>query len=137
MPPTGPQRYIRAMGFVPIALFVCQQERYNSCPEGKWGITQMAMATGVYATDFAVAFSKLLEKANTTCYQISQYTGLDQGYLSRLKSGEKGNPSLQTLIKIGLALASLSNKIKLSDFEELFNSVSRSLIPKGSFNSFS
>lgn len=81
----------------------------------------------LYSKDFTEVFSNLLEKYGVTCYQISQYSHLDQGYLSRLRNGEKHNPSPETLVKISIALAHSSNKVKLYDIEALFNSVGRSL----------
>jgi transcriptional regulator with XRE-family HTH domain len=84
-------------------------------------------STGLYGSDFSRVFSKLLEKANVSCYAIGAYTGLDQAYLSRLKSGVRTNPSPETIMKIGLALSHLSNRISLSDIDDLFRSVGRSL----------
>jgi glucose-6-phosphate-specific signal transduction histidine kinase len=42
-----------------------------------------------YANDFSKVFSTLLEKTGISCYQISQYTHLNQSYLSRLKRIDK------------------------------------------------
>ncbi len=85
------------------------------------------METGLYINQFAEGFSKLLEKSGVSCYRISQYTGIDQAYLSRLKNGEKCNPSPEVIMKIGLALTRLSNKININEIESLLNSVGRSL----------
>jgi len=85
------------------------------------------MGKGLFDSDFDGAFAKLLEKTGVSCYQIAQYTSLSEPYLSRLKNGEKSNPSLETIIKICLALAHLSKEVKLSDIEDLLNSVGRSL----------
>lgn len=82
---------------------------------------------GLYQNNFAEAFSKLIAKSGATCYQIHQFTHLDQAYLSRLKSGERNSPSPETIVKIGLAICHLNDKIKLSDIETLFNSTGRSL----------
>ena len=84
---------------------------------------------GLYQNNFAEAFSKLLAKSGGTCscYQIHQFTDLDQAYLSRLKSGEKNSPSPETIVKIGLAICHFNDKIKLSDIETLFSSTGRSL----------
>jgi len=81
----------------------------------------------LYAGDFSKIFSTLLEKTGISCYQIGQYTRLDQAYLSRLRSGEKKNPSPETIIKISLDLTYYSDKIKLHDIQKLFRSVGRSL----------
>lgn len=88
------------------------------------------MENGIYSNRFCKVFSKLLEKSSVKCYQIHKYTRLDVGYLSRLKSGEKKNPSPETIVKIGLALVHKNNRIRLSDIEQLFRSVGRSLFTK-------
>jgi transcriptional regulator with XRE-family HTH domain len=82
---------------------------------------------GLYSNDFSEVFSKLLEETEVSCYGIAEYTGLDQAYLSRLKNGERSNPSPETVVRISLALAYLSKKVKQHDIERLFNSVGRSL----------
>jgi hypothetical protein len=84
------------------------------------------METGLYVDDFSKAFNRLLEKANTSCYQISQYSHLDQGFLSRLRKGTQ-SPGPETVMKIGLALVHLCDKITIPDIEYLFNSVGRSI----------
>ncbi len=82
---------------------------------------------GVYSNGFSQVFSQILGMAGVSCYQISQFAHLDQAYLSRLKNGEKQNPSPETIMKISLALAHYSDKIKLYDIQKLFKSVGRSL----------
>jgi len=82
---------------------------------------------GLYQNNFAEAFSRLLAKSGVTGYQIHRFTQLDQGYLSRLKSGEKNSPSPETIVKIGLAICHFNDKIKISDIEVLFKSEGRSL----------
>jgi len=82
---------------------------------------------GLYQNNFAKAFSKLIAMSGVTCYQIHNFTHLDQAYLSRLKSGEKTSPSPETIVKISLAICHFNDKIKLSDIETLFKSVGRSL----------
>lgn len=84
----------------------------------------------LYASDFSKVFSTLLEKNGISCYQISRYTHLDQAYLSRLKNGEKHNPSLETLIKVSLALTHYSNQVQLHDIQRLLKSVGRSIITR-------
>ena len=81
----------------------------------------------IYSTDFAKVFSKLLGDHNISSYQVSQFSGVDEAYLSRLKSGERKNPSPETVVKISLALCHLCDNVILSDIEELFNSTGRSL----------
>ena len=81
----------------------------------------------VYSNSVSHAFSQLIEITGVSCYKISQFTHLDQAYLGRLKNSEKQNPSVETIIKISLALTHYSEKIKLYDIQELFKSVGRSL----------
>jgi transcriptional regulator with XRE-family HTH domain len=82
---------------------------------------------GIYKDNFSLVFTELLEKSRVSCYQIHEYTSLDQAYLSRLKNGEKQNPSPETIMKISLALTHYSDKIKFYDIQKLFKSVGRSL----------
>ena len=82
---------------------------------------------GIYQNSFAEAFSKLLAESEVTCYKIQEFTHVDQSYMSRLKSGEKTNPSPETIMKIGLGLVHYSSKVKVSDIEKLFKSAGRSL----------
>jgi len=88
------------------------------------------MEPSLFSNNFSRAFSNLLDKTGVSCYQMSQYSGLDQSYLSRLKSGEKRNPSPETVVKISLALVHCSEKVTIHEVESLFNSVGRSLLIK-------
>ena len=85
------------------------------------------MRESLYDKDFSIVFNQLLGKANISCYQISQFSHIDQGYLSCLKKGTKKNPSPAIIIKIGLALAHCSDKVTIIDIERLFSSVGRSI----------
>lgn len=85
------------------------------------------METGLYSNDFSQVFAELLKKTGVSCYQISVYSQLDQAYLSRLKSGEKRNPSPEAMVRISLAFARLSPKFTLLDAQRLLKSTGRSL----------
>ena len=85
---------------------------------------------GLYYEGFNKVFSRLLEKTGVTGYKIGQYTGLDQGYISCLKNGNKNNPSPEVIVKISIALAHFSPDLKMADIEELFDSIGRSLHSK-------
>lgn len=82
-----------------------------------------------YSSDFARAFDSLLKKTGVSCYAIQKLTGIDEGYLSCLRSGKKGNPSPEIIIKIAIAVANLSTRDEdiLYDIENLFNAVGRSI----------
>lgn len=86
-----------------------------------------ANSVGFYSNNFGEVFSNLVVKCGISCYQISQFTNIDQGYLSKLKGGDKANPSPEIVYKIGLALCHISNEIKIADVEDLFNSIGRSI----------
>jgi len=88
------------------------------------------MNTGIYVSRFGEVLSNILESSKVSCYHISQYADIDQAYLSRLKSGEKSNPSPEVMMRIGLALVHFSNEISISDVEDLFNATGRTLFPK-------
>jgi len=85
------------------------------------------MEPGLYINQFAEGFSNILEKSGVSCYQIHQYSGIDQAYLSRLRNGEKCNPSPEVIMRIGLALTHLSGNVKQCNVEDLFNAAGRSL----------
>jgi len=82
----------------------------------------------IYVNRFCNTLDELLEETGVSCYQISQYSGLDGGYLSRLRSGQKKNPSPETIMKISLALVHYSDKVKLFDVEALFKATGRTLL---------
>ena len=87
------------------------------------------MVTGIYTKHFAEVFASLLSRSGVSCYQISQYADINQAYPSRLKNGEKNNPSPEIVMRIGLALVHCSNRIRMSDIEKLFNATGRTLSP--------
>ena len=83
----------------------------------------------LYSKNFAKSFSEVLQNSQISCYKLSQYSHLDEGYLSCLRNGTKVNPSPETIVRICLSIAHYSNKPTLLDFEKLFNSTGRSLFP--------
>ena len=85
------------------------------------------MEESLYRRDFSIVFDQLLGKANVSCYRVSDFSHIDQGYLSCLRNGTKSNPGPETVMKISLALVHCSEKITLMDIERLFNSVGRSI----------
>jgi hypothetical protein len=89
----------------------------------------------LFADEFAKIFSELLAKSGVSCYKIAQFANLDQAYLSRLKDGQKVNPSTETVVKICIALAQFSERLDIFDFEKLLNANGRSLFPKQRSNS--
>ena len=70
-------------------------------------------------TDFAVLLRLLRERSGKSRYRLAQFCGLDEAYLSRLESGERRNPSRDTVMKIGLALVEGSTQVSIHDVKEL------------------
>ncbi|MGD9118063.1 MAG: hypothetical protein PVJ08_04935 [Dehalococcoidia bacterium] len=83
------------------------------------------MSQGIYTNNFSKVFSDLIKKSGTTCYKINKFVGVDQGYLKRLRSGERQNPSPEIILKISLALMHFSYNITYGDIQELYGSVGR------------
>jgi len=81
----------------------------------------------LYSSDFSRVFSNLLERYHVSCYQIEEYSHLNQSYLSRLRSGQMANPSAETVVKIGIAIAHCNKDITLLEIESLFDACGRSL----------
>ena len=82
---------------------------------------------GIFSDDFASIFSAILDRTGVTCHQINKYTGLDPGYLSRLRNGQKRRPSAEVLVRISVALAHHNDKVTQHDIERLFESIGCSL----------
>ncbi len=53
-----------------------------------------------------------LQARRKTLYFLAEFTGLDIRYLRRLASGEKLNPSTETLVKIAFALVASEEQFK-------------------------
>lgn len=80
---------------------------------------------------FANNFAQLRRKSGKSKYAISQYTGIDQAYLSRLESGEKAHPSREIILSIAFALASETNALSIYDIDELLMSAEYAPLRKG------
>ncbi len=87
----------------------------------------MAIKTGILNNQFSEKLSNLLERSGVSCYQISEFTGIDQAYLSRLRNDLQRNPSAELVIKIGLALVRYGKHINLHHVEQLLNSAGYTL----------
>ena len=70
-------------------------------------------------TQFSITLKTLREKSGKSRYRLAQCSGLDEGYLGRLESGERRNPSRDTVIKIGLALVQGTTEVSIHDVQEL------------------
>ena len=70
-------------------------------------------------TEFSRTLKRLRSKAGKTRYKLAQYSGLNEAYVLRLETGERQNPSRDTVVKLGLALVANSSTISISDINEL------------------
>lgn len=68
---------------------------------------------------FAETLKRLRIKAGKSRYQLWKFSGVDQSYIAKLESGEKGNPSRSTVILLGMGLVYASHEISITDVEEL------------------
>ena len=71
------------------------------------------------ATEYSRTLKRLRSKSGKTKYKLAQYSGLDEAYVLRLGSGERQNPSRDTVMKLGLALVSDSATVSIHDVNEL------------------
>ena len=71
------------------------------------------------ATEFSRTLKRLRSKSRKTRYKLAQYSGLNEAYVLRLESGERQNPSRDTVIKLGLALVADSDTVSIHDVNEL------------------
>ena len=68
---------------------------------------------------FAATMKNLRTKSGKSRYRLVEYSGLDEAYILRLESGERQNPSRDTVMKLCLALASTSESVTIHDVNEL------------------
>ena len=70
-------------------------------------------------TEFCGTLRRLRLQSGKSRYRVAQYSGLDQAYLLRLESGQRQNPSRDTVMKLCLALVTDSSMISIHDVNEL------------------
>lgn len=58
----------------------------------------------IFATEFATTFEKMRKLSGKTVREVAWLGGVDYAYLNRLLTGEKSNPSAETLMKIWIGL---------------------------------
>ena len=70
-------------------------------------------------TEFSGTLKRLRSKCGKSRYRLAQYSGLDEAYILRLETGERQNPSRDTVMKLGLALVADSTTVSIHDVNEL------------------
>ena len=75
--------------------------------------------TTYHPMEFSGTLKRLRERSGKSRYRVAQFCGLDEAYLARLESGERRNPTRDTVMKIGLALVQDSTEVSIHDVNEL------------------
>ena len=70
-------------------------------------------------SEFSRRLLALRTKSGKSRYKIAQYSGLDGSYVHRLESGEKRNPSRDTVMKLGFALVAGCSEVTMDDVNAL------------------
>ena len=70
----------------------------------------------------ANTLEKLRMRAGKSRYRLAKYSGLNQAYLLRLERGQRGNPSRDVVIMLGLAHVEDSDSVAIWDIDELLMS---------------
>ena len=70
-------------------------------------------------SEFSGRLLTLRTKSGKSRYKLAQYSGLDESYILRLESGEKRNPSRDTVMKLGFALVSGCPEVAMDDVNAL------------------
>ena len=68
---------------------------------------------------FGQTLKRLRTKSGKSRYRLNQYSGLDEAYILRLESGERQNPSRDSVMKLGLALVATSEAMSIQGVNEL------------------
>ena len=68
---------------------------------------------------FGQTLKNLRTKSGKSRYRLNQCSGLDEAYILRLESGERQNPSRDSVMKLGLALVATSEAMSIQDVNEL------------------
>ena len=69
--------------------------------------------------EFPAVLRVLRERSGKSIYRLAQYSGLTEAYLGRLETGERRNPTRDTVVKIGIALVQDSAEVSIQDVQEL------------------
>jgi transcriptional regulator with XRE-family HTH domain len=78
------------------------------------------MTTDPLKGDFAKKLRQLIDKTTKTAYRISELSGVDRAYLSRLLSGKRTNPGRKTVLKLCLGLYS-AGSVERYELDELLS----------------
>ena len=69
--------------------------------------------------EFPTVLRELRARSRKSIYRLAQYCELTEAYLGRLKTGERQNPTRDTVVKIALALVEDSTEVTIHDVQEL------------------
>ena len=68
---------------------------------------------------FPTVLRELRARSGKSIYRLAQYCGLTEAYLGRLETGQRRNPTRDTVMKIGLALVQDTAEVTIHDVQEL------------------
>ena len=66
---------------------------------------------------FGETLKRLRTRAGKSRYQLAHYSGEDQAYISRLKRGQRNNPSGDVVLQLGLALVEGNEGVGVHDVD--------------------
>ncbi len=69
--------------------------------------------------NFGETLKKLRTRASKSRYRLAQFSGVNQAYILRLERGDRGNPSRDVVLMLGLALVEGSDSVEIWDIDEL------------------
>jgi transcriptional regulator with XRE-family HTH domain len=73
---------------------------------------------------FQETLQRLLDQSGKTVTQLSALSGVDRAYVKRLLSGEKTNPSTETIVRLWIGLAMDPKVVEAHpDFTEELNAL--------------
>ncbi len=70
-------------------------------------------------TEFSRTLRGLRTRSGKSRYVLAQFSGVDEAYILRLESGERQNPSRDTVLKLCLALVADSVTLSIDDINLL------------------
>lgn len=69
--------------------------------------------------EFPTVLWELRARSGKSIYRLAQFCELNEAYLGRLETGERQNPTRDTVVKIALALVEDCTEVTIHDVQEL------------------
>ncbi len=84
--------------------------------------------------EFRRRLKRLREQAKMTRYRLSRDAHVDFSHIKRLETGERKNPSRDTVLRICQALLDYSGDITLNDANDLLKDAGYGPVPRNRIN---